>query len=88
MVFPQNGLNSLFNSLFKLLPKKTKKFCCLQKPSMMQAHNMRVAENCVIHVDRSEKSVINKDRAAQVLWMTGVFRPPPVSGLRHAWLFF
>jgi hypothetical protein len=32
--------------------------------SVTQEHSMRVAANSVIHVDRSEKSIIHKDFAA------------------------
>jgi hypothetical protein len=50
-------------------------------------YNMWVTENSIIHIDRSEKSVINKGRAGQAKWMTGFSVPPHVSGLRHALLF-
>jgi hypothetical protein len=42
----------------------------LQKPSVTQEHIMQVTEISVIHVDRSEKSVIHIDWAARPTWMT------------------
>jgi hypothetical protein len=44
---------------------------------------MRVAENSVIHKDRSEKVVIRINRDGTVSMNDGNFRPPCVSGLRH-----
>jgi hypothetical protein len=52
---------------------------------MTQAHNMRVTENSVIHVDQS-----NPHQHRSGLWIfvdDKIFRHPQVIGLRHAWLF-
>jgi hypothetical protein len=42
----------------------------LKKPSVTQDQNTRVAENSIIHVERSEKSVNTRDWASQSIWVT------------------
>jgi hypothetical protein len=45
-------------------------FTLLEKPSVTQGQNMYVTKNSFIHIERSEKSVIHIDRAAESMWMT------------------
>jgi hypothetical protein len=62
-------------------------YTLLEKPSVTHGQNMYVMENCVIDIERSEKSVIHIDRAAESMWMTEVFRHIHVLVLPHAWFF-
>jgi hypothetical protein len=46
------------------------RYVLMTKPRVTQAHNIWLMENVVIHVEQSEKAVINIDQAAGYMWMT------------------
>jgi hypothetical protein len=50
--------------------KNSRYHTLLKKPSVTQDQNMWVTENSVIHIEGSEKSANNIDRAAKSIWMT------------------
>jgi hypothetical protein len=53
----------------------------------MHDQNMWVTEKSVIHIEGSEKSANNIDRASTIYVADGIFRYQHILVLRHAWLF-